>query len=262
MQFSEQKLAGIMSDLGSLYEKTYTPEQIGIWYRIFGKKNYTWEQVVAGIQAHTEDAAEGKFAPKPAHVIAQIEKYTPAIGHVTSDEAWAIALESYDESATVCVTPEILQARSAAQPIMDEGDKIGARMAFRSAYERIMANPAVAHSRPQWNLSLGWDEAGRAPALERAKQLGRLGNLGNHGVLPPPDEEDATPLLSGSRAEAHRQAAISSMTHAIESMTGKPSDHGQESLTGRDRAPPGSAEWYAAKNGKPLEPLEPPKRQI
>ena len=63
-------------------------------------------------------------------------------------------------------------------------------------------------------------------------------------------------------AESYRLAAVSSMTHAIESMTGKPSDHGQESLTGRDRPPPGSAEWYAAKTGKPLEPLTPPKRQI
>lgn len=63
-------------------------------------------------------------------------------------------------------------------------------------------------------------------------------------------------------AEAYRLAAISSMTHAIESMTGKPSDHGQETLTGRDRPPEGSAEWFAAKTGRPLEPLTPPKRRI
>lgn len=56
-------------------------------------------------------------------------------------------------------------------------------------------------------------------------------------------------------AEAYRRTGVTAMTHAIASMTGKPSNHGQESLSGRDRPPVGSAEWYAEKTGEPLAPL-------
>lgn len=157
----------------------------------------------AAIDAHIAKPGSGRFFPKPADLFEILES-ARTDGHITSDEAWAIALESYDESATVCVTPEILQARSAAQPIMDEGDKVGARMAFKSAYERIMADPAVAHRRPGWFMSLGHDPEGRRAACDRAAALGRIGTGQATFLLGPPDDEDATPLLDGNASGMRR----------------------------------------------------------
>lgn len=53
------------------------------------------------------------------------------------DEAWSIALAASDEHETVVLTTEIRQAMIASEPILEAGDKVGARMAFMSAYERL-----------------------------------------------------------------------------------------------------------------------------
>lgn len=185
----------LMAEMGECYAIETTALLNPYWRVLAGGMSI--ETMRGALDAHLVDSDRGRFFPKPADIIAQIEKVTPGGGHVTSDEAWMIALESYDESATVCITPEILQARGIAQPAMDEGDKVAARMAFKAFYERILADPAVGHSPPKWNLSLGWDAAGRAPALERAQQLGRLSG-GAHGVIPHLDAEE-TPLFQGSR---------------------------------------------------------------
>jgi hypothetical protein len=46
-----------------------------IWWRALGK--YSLEQVIAGFEAHITDPQEGKYPPKPAHIIGQIERLYP-----------------------------------------------------------------------------------------------------------------------------------------------------------------------------------------
>jgi hypothetical protein len=46
-----------------------------IWWRALLK--YSLEQVIAGFEAHITDPTEGKYPPKPAHIIGHIERLFP-----------------------------------------------------------------------------------------------------------------------------------------------------------------------------------------
>lgn len=91
-----------------------------------------------------------------------------ADGRPGKDEAWSIALSASDEYETVVLTAEIRQAMIASSPILEAGDKVGARMAFMSAYERLVSF-ARAEDRPVvWDVSLGFDAGRRVTAIESA----------------------------------------------------------------------------------------------
>lgn len=108
----------------------------------------------------------GKFT-----LAAILQRIQAADGRPGKDEAWSIALEASDESATVVMTAEILQAMTAAQPVLDQGDKIGARMAFMSAYERLVTIARAAAAPATWSVSLGFDPARRVTAIESAVRM-------------------------------------------------------------------------------------------
>jgi hypothetical protein len=95
-------------------------------------------------------------------------------GRPGRDEAWAIALSSADEDDTVVMTDEIQLAMSAARPVLDAGDKVGARMAFMSAYDRFVDEARREAAPVNWLISLGYDASRRDIAIERAVQLKRL----------------------------------------------------------------------------------------
>lgn len=102
------------------------------------------------------------------------ERIVEADGRPEANEAWALALQAQDERESVVWTHEVMWAFDAARPILRAGDKVGARMAFISAYERLVG-AARGEGRPaQWELSMGWDGERRALALEQAVQLNRL----------------------------------------------------------------------------------------
>lgn len=86
----------------------------------------------------------------------------------SADEAWALAIKAKDESETVVWTEDMAQAWGLCKPVLDAGDDVGARMAFRAAYERIsgLGGPV------RWTVSHGWDAEKRVIALERAKSAG------------------------------------------------------------------------------------------
>lgn len=95
-------------------------------------------------------------------------------GRPGRDEAWAIALASSDEFDTVVMTDEIQLALNAARPVLDAGDKIGARMAFMSAYDRFVYDSRATGTPVKWNLSMGFDPARRIAAVTAAVQLQRI----------------------------------------------------------------------------------------
>jgi len=100
-----------------------------------------------------------------------LQRIQAADGRPGKDEAWSIALEASDESSTVVMTAEILQAMKAAQPVLDQGDKIGARMAFMSAYERLVTIARSEAVPATWSVSLGFDPARRVTAIESAVRM-------------------------------------------------------------------------------------------
>lgn len=103
-----------------------------------------------------------------------LQRIQAADGRPAANEAWAIALQSYDEADTVLLTPEIQQAAAAAAPIFDAGDDVGARMAFIAAYDRLVGAARQLAQPVAWTLSLGHDAERRVLAIESAQRLGRL----------------------------------------------------------------------------------------
>ena len=78
------------------------------------------------------------------------------------------------EADTVVWTEEMATAFDLARPLLAIGDEIGARMAFKDGYKR-MVQAARALNRPAcWSVSAGWDVARNHLAVERAVRAGLL----------------------------------------------------------------------------------------
>lgn len=90
-------------------------------------------------------------------------------GHPGADEAWGIALKAMDEDQTVIWTKEIMQAWDRCRIIYEDGDKVGARVAFKSAYDSLDLS-----GRPDWIVSEGHDQQRRAVEMQSAQVAGRL----------------------------------------------------------------------------------------
>lgn len=90
-------------------------------------------------------------------------------GHPSSDEAWAIALKAMDENETVTWTNEIMYAWERCRPVYEDGDKVGARMAFKAVYEGLDLS-----GRPDWIVSEGFDKDKRLIEMQSAQTSGRL----------------------------------------------------------------------------------------
>lgn len=106
-----------------------------------------------------------------ADILSRIES---ADGRPDKDEAWAIALASNDEFDTVVMTDEIQIALGAARPVLSLGDKVGARMAFNNAYERLVTQARAEKKLVNWHVSIGFDANRRIEAVNAAVQMQRI----------------------------------------------------------------------------------------
>ncbi|MGS0735540.1 hypothetical protein ACVBEG_03040 [Pseudomonas sp. GG8] len=95
-------------------------------------------------------------------------------GRPGKDEAWAIALTSSDETDTVVMTDEIQVALGAARSVLNIGDKVGARMAFIGAYERLVSKARDESIPVNWHVSIGFDANRRIEAISAAVQMKRI----------------------------------------------------------------------------------------
>lgn len=100
-----------------------------------------------------------------------LQRVQASDGRPGKDEAWSIALLAGDEIETVVMTTEIQQAMTAATPILRLGDKVGARMAFMGAYERLVSAARAEAIPTTWNVSIGFDPARRVTAIESAVRM-------------------------------------------------------------------------------------------
>lgn len=103
-----------------------------------------------------------------------LQRVQSADGRPGKDEAWAIAMVSNDEFETVVLTDEIQLALAAAKPVLDAGDKIGARMAFIDAYQRFVGQAREDEKPVNWHVSVGFDANRRIQAVTRAVQMQRI----------------------------------------------------------------------------------------
>ena len=100
-------------------------------------------------------------------VVTRIDDGRPGV-----EEAWSQM--PFDESQSVVWTDEACRAFGIAAPLLAEGDKVAARMAFKEAYTRMVGEARDAGRPVTWTPSLGFDKNGHAAALSEAVSLGRL----------------------------------------------------------------------------------------
>jgi len=88
------------------------------------------------------------------------------------DEAWALMPKSEHESAML--TNEIAQAIAAATPLIESGDRVAARMAFKDCYGRLVERAKLEGRQPRYFPSYGTDRHGVVSMLAKAVQTGQV----------------------------------------------------------------------------------------
>jgi hypothetical protein len=78
----------------------------------------------------------------------------------------------------------MLTAMGAAQPLLDEGDQVAARMAFKESYNRLIAEARNNSIPVEWFPSLGDDKYGREAVVKEAVRLGRISEVHAQKLLP------------------------------------------------------------------------------
>lgn len=169
------EFSGLLDGVCSLLSRgQYVPSatNTALWFRVLSEHDLA--AVRLAFDAHVRDPQRGRFVPVPADILAQIEAAAELDGRPGPEEAWSIAVRGSDERVTVVWTDEISEAWGVARPVLELGDEVGARMAFREAYQRILAASRKERTAPRWWASLGHDQQARAVAIGEAVQLGRL----------------------------------------------------------------------------------------
>lgn len=168
-------------------------EDLKQWFRIL--RGYSLDAVRYGLDRHMRDPAVGRFAPTPADIVAKIEARFAQDGRLGAEEAWARALHALDERQTVVWTEEMAEAFAAAKPLLLQGDKVGARMAFREIYARLVERARDRHELPCWVISEGHDPALRTVAVQAAVEAGHLAlpQAQTYLALPPPRDPQSGP---------------------------------------------------------------------
>lgn len=109
-------------------------------------------------------------------------------GRPSADEAWSTAIQAADESATVVWTSETAKAYWAAASLLEQGDKVGARMAFRERYVREVSNARQEGRQVRLEATLGYDPVLREQAITQAAELNQIGYEHAKAMLPNLDE--------------------------------------------------------------------------
>jgi hypothetical protein len=164
--------AAMLDDLWSLKGQALSGGARMIFFRAL--EDYPLREVEAGIFAHSRDPKRGQFLPMPADVIAQIQGIVANDDRPGPEEAWAVAYRSIDETATVVWTAETAEAFGAARPLVLGGDEIGARMAFKEVYSRLVATARGQRIPSTYTATLGTDMEARNAVLLPHAQAGRV----------------------------------------------------------------------------------------
>lgn len=167
---------------------------------------YGIKNLRGAIYAHLSDPDRGRFVPTPADLKAQIDLAMQNDGRPTADEAWSIAIKLDDERATVVSNNEIAQAWGIACEIMP--DRVGARMAFRSAYERLVSESRAQGCPVSWFASIGFDIQGREGPLMEAVRKGLLIESNVRALLPGTVEKIEFKRLVNSAPTSEAKQAI------------------------------------------------------
>ena len=131
-----------------------------------------------------------------AAVIERLDDGRPGV-----EEAWAMI--PHDEGSTVVWTTEMAQAFGVAVKLL-ETDEVGARMAFKETYTKLISQARNDGIPVKWMPSLGHDKSGRDGPIMEAVAKGRLQATQAAEFLPPPP----VPRLEAPRSSAALAHAV------------------------------------------------------
>lgn len=195
-----------------MYRAEADAEVLRLWWAIMCQ--HEMNVVSAGFSAFLSDK-KSKFQPVPADIIEFIERLVPD-GRLGADEAWAMIPR--DEHVSAVMTDEMSEAMGAAQPLLDEGDQVAARMAFKEAYVRIVEKNKLAGIAPKWFPSLGRDPAMREAVLVEAVRLGRLSV--EHASVTAPAISAPSPAAIEDKRGISREQAIANIAQLKQMLVG------------------------------------------
>jgi hypothetical protein len=197
--------ARVLDAAYSLHAKALTADARALFFAALGE--YSLADVRKAISAHIKDPERGQFPPKPADIIAQLRGGAQSDGRPDGNEAWAIAIHARDEAETVVWTQEMAEAFGVAQSVLELGDEVGARMAFKAAYERRVEQARAAGEPVRWIKSIGHDPERREAALADAVRAGRLQLADARTVAPAlmAPEESYNPEVAAANLAKLRQ---------------------------------------------------------
>jgi len=165
--------AKFLRGLAELHDKTLSSAALDVWWSML--EPYTLDDVMRALYRHER---ESSFMPRPHDVIARIEGDD---GRPGAEVAWSIALRAHDERESVIWTADIADAFGVAKALLEAGDEVGGRMAFKERYERRVGQARERGEPVHFQLSLGLDPHRRADVIVEAFQAGRISR--EHAVL-------------------------------------------------------------------------------
>lgn len=189
----------------SLHSKSLTSDARALFFSAMS--DFSLADVRKAFSAHIKDAQRGQYPPKPADLIAQLRGDSANDGRPDAEEAWAISRNANDEDETIVWTQECAAAFEKARALVENRDDVGARMAFKAAYNRLVEQARSQGSAPQWFSSNGRDRERREYVIAQAVREGKL-SLSHAKTIVPGVLED----LREERAMLEVQKLTSKLT--------------------------------------------------
>lgn len=143
----------------------FSPDRIAMWMNALS--SFPRGSVTKSAENYMRT---NKFKPQLADIVQGCMTQVPN-AWLSADEAWALMPKTERDSCML--TNETAQAMAAAAPLLADGDKIAARMAFRGAYERLIERAKVEGRPPVFFPSFGDDKDQRAAMLGKAVKAGQ-----------------------------------------------------------------------------------------
>ena len=199
MQSPSSRLVEAVAVTAELCGRTFTPAAAAMFVQDLAA--YPEAAVLASL---ARCRREVRGALTLADVIARIDD-----GRPTADEAWAEV--PHDERASAVWTTEAAQAFGLAFELIAAGDRVAARLAFRDAYNRLVAEARDQRRPVRWEVSLGHDRTQRAVVLQRAVERGRIPAEYATRLLPPESVASVGRLAGPTTASAAVAGVVASL---------------------------------------------------
>lgn len=201
--FETFKMALLSANSVSANGKPLNDLQLSYYFEVLNE--FSLVHVIAALRLHSKQC---KFAPTPNDIVEIINSGNKRL---SADEAWAMMpMNEFNKKKsspftieeTIVWTDEMAEAYKIASVFLEDGDKIAARMAFKSAYDRLCDEAVKQGIPPKWKVVPGYDKTLVAPVIEKAVLMGRLTQDEANRALMPPDLRNAVKRGELSQEEA------------------------------------------------------------